>query len=95
MSMRRVFATLILLPGLVPSPAIAASTTVILNVENMYCASCPYIVKQTLSAMPGVTSVEISFEDKTATVTFDDTKVDVNTLTNATTDAGYPSAPKS
>lgn len=93
--MTRAFALLTVLLGFLVAPAVAASKTIILAIENMYCASCPYIVKETLSAMPGVADVEISFEDKTATVIFDDTKVDVNALTKATTDAGYPSAPKS
>jgi periplasmic mercuric ion binding protein len=34
-------------------------------------------------------------EDKTAVVTFDDSKAEVDALVKATTNAGYPSAPKS
>jgi mercuric ion binding protein len=37
----------------------------------------------------------ISFEDKTATVTYDDAEAAIPTLIRATTDAGYPSAPRS
>jgi mercuric ion binding protein len=48
-----------------------------------------------LTAVPGVNQVAISFEDKTATVTYDDTKVAIPALVRATTDAGYLSAPKS
>ena len=33
-----------------------------------------------------------ALQDKTALVTYDDTKADVKALTTATTDAGYPSA---
>jgi cation transport ATPase len=40
----------------------------------MYCASCPYIVKQSLTAVPGVKDVSVSFRNKTAIVTFDDTQ---------------------
>jgi mercuric ion binding protein len=36
----------------------------------------------------------VSAEDKTAVVTFDDSKAEVGALVKATTDAGYPSAPK-
>ena len=39
--------------------------------------------------------VAVSYKDKTATITYDDVKADVNQLTSATTKAGYPSAPKS
>jgi periplasmic mercuric ion binding protein len=35
--------------------------------------------------------VEVSFEKKTATVTFDDQKASLDALTKATTQAGYPS----
>jgi periplasmic mercuric ion binding protein len=75
--------------------AIAGDRTIILAVENMDCAACPSIVKASLQAMPGVAEVAVSFKEKTATVTYDDAKADVNQLTSATTKAGYPSAPKS
>jgi len=81
--------------GLFAAPAFAAERTVTLAVENMTCGSCPFIVKESLSAVPGVEKVEVSFENKTAVVTFDDAKADVAALIKATTDAGYPSAPKS
>lgn len=69
----------------------AAQQTVTLAVDNMYCEACPYIVKQSLAKLPGVESVVVSFEQKTATVTYDDQRTTVDTLTSATTQAGYPS----
>ena len=69
----------------------AAEKTVTLAVENMFCASCPYIVKQSLAAVPGVKEVKVSFEKKTAVVTFDDAMTNVEALTDATFDSGYPS----
>ncbi len=77
------------------STALAAEKTITLAVTNMYCADCPFIVKKSLERVPGVASATVSFKDKTATVTYDDSKVDVTALTTATTKAGYPSAPKS
>ena len=80
---------------LLTSPAaFAADQTVTLAVQNMYCAACPHTVKASLKAVPGVAKVAVSYQDKTAIVTYDDSKTDVKTLINATTDAGYPSAPK-
>ena len=76
------------------SAALAAEQTVTLAVENMYCAACPHTVKASLEAVPGVTKVAVSYKEKTAIVTFDDAKTGVNALTTATTNAGYPSAPK-
>ena len=77
------------------STALAAEKTVTLAVENMYCAACPHTVKASLEAVPGVTKVAVSNKDKTAIVTFDDAKTNVSALTAATTNAGYPSSPKS
>lgn len=76
------------------SAALAAEKTVKLAVQNMYCAACPHTVKSSLQAVPGVRSVSVSFENKTAVVTFDDAKTNVKALTTATTNAGYPSSPK-
>lgn len=77
------------------SAAFAAEKTVTLAVQHMTCAACPRTVKASLQAVPGVINVVVSAEEKTAVVTFDDGKAEVNALVKATTDAGYPSAPKS
>ena len=69
--------------------------TVTLAVKNMYCADCPFIVKKSLEAVPGVAKAVVSYKDKTAIVTYDDARTDVKALTAATTNAGYPSAPRS
>jgi mercuric ion binding protein len=81
--------------GIIASPAVmAADRTITLSVDNMDCAACPAIVKGSLQAVPGVARVAVSYKDKTATITYDDAKADVNQLTSATSNAGYPSAPK-
>ena len=80
--------------GLVQQAA-ATERTVALKVDNMYCASCPYFVKQSLAAVPGVMGVSVSFRDKTAIVTFDGAQTDVAALTGATLAMGYPSELKS
>jgi periplasmic mercuric ion binding protein len=78
-----------------PSFALAADKTVTLAVQHMTCALCPRTVEASLQAVPGVSTVVVSFEDRTAIVTFDDSKVEVDALVKATTNAGYPSSPKS
>ena len=77
------------------STAFAADRTITLAVQNMYCDACPLIVKKSLEAVPGVARAAVSYKDKTAVVTFDDIKTNVNALTTATKNAGYPSAPRS
>ena len=79
---------------LASSSALAAERTVTLAVRNMFCADCPFIVKKSLEAVPGVAKATVSYKDKTAMVTYDDARVDVSALTAATTNAGYPSAPR-
>jgi mercuric ion binding protein len=71
----------------------AGEQTVTLTVQNMTCALCPITVRKSLEAVNGVHKVEVSFEKKMAVVTFDNSKTQVTTLSTATTNAGYPSAP--
>ena len=73
--------------------AAATDRTVTLQVDNMYCASCPYIVKKTLAAVPGVKDVSVSYKNKTAVVIFDSARTNVAALTDATFEMGYPSEP--
>jgi mercuric ion binding protein len=85
----------VIVSGLAASAAFAAEKTVTLAVQHMTCAACPGTVKASLQRVPGVTNVVVSAGDKTAVVTFDDSKAEVGALVKATTNAGYPSAPKS
>ena len=89
--MRILAVTVLAMIALSGAVASAAERTVTLAVENMYCDACPYIVKQSLAKLPGVEKVVVSFEQKTATVTYDDQKTAPDALTSATTQAGYPS----
>jgi mercuric ion binding protein len=74
-----------------PRLALAETREVVLHVRNMTCSSCPYIVKERLAGIDGVAAVEVSFEEKTARVIFDDAKVEIGDLTAATAEIGYPS----
>jgi len=65
--------------------------TVTLDLPTMNCAMCPITVKKALIKVQGVTKAEVSFEDKQAVVTFEDTQSDTHKLIEATTNAGYPS----
>lgn len=60
----------------------------------MTCEMCPITIKKALQKVSGVSSVAVSFEKKEAVVTFDDSKIKVEALTKATTNAGYPSTVK-
>jgi periplasmic mercuric ion binding protein len=95
--MKRTYAAVFLtLAVLASGNAGAAQQTAKLSVANMYCASCPYIVKQALAAVPGVTGVKVSYDRASATavatVDYEDTQADTAALTAATSDVGFPSS---
>jgi periplasmic mercuric ion binding protein len=69
----------------------APPQTATLAVENMTCGTCPIVVKKALERVPGVSATSIDFDKKTATVTFDPDKTTSAKLTQATTEAGFPS----
>jgi periplasmic mercuric ion binding protein len=73
------------------SPVWAAMKTVTLAVPDMTCPVCPITVKKALTKVDGVTKAEVNFDKRQAVVTYDDAKTNVETLTKATADAGYPS----
>ncbi len=60
----------------------------VLSIEGMMCPHCQAHVHKALEAVEGVESVEVSLEEKNATVTLA-ADVSNETLTKAVTDAGY------
>lgn len=92
--MKRLLATAVIAGAFsLSAAAVAADRTVTLAVENMTCTTCPYIVKKAIAAVSGVSKVEVSYEKKTAVVTFDDAKTSLDAVTGASTNAGYPARP--
>ena len=69
--------------------------TVVFDVENMTCATCPITVRLAMEAVEGVRSVKIDFEAKTATVVFDPAISNTAGIRAASTNAGYPAAAQS
>lgn len=90
--MKKLFACLAVVA--MAAPVWAATQTVTLSVPGMTCAACPLTVKQALNKVQGVTKAEVSYEKRQAVVSFDDAKTNVQALTKATADAGYPSTAK-
>ena len=84
----------VLIIATLSQPLFAAQKIVTLDVKNMTCAMCPITVKKSLEKVDGVSAVKISYDDKTALVTFDDATTNDKVLTEATTNAGYPSSVK-
>ena len=89
--MNKFLSTLALISSVMVAPAaFAGERTITFAVDNMTCASCPYIVKSSMAAVHGVATVAVSFQAKTATVTFDDAKTNPDTIAAASKNAGYP-----
>ncbi len=76
------------------TPAWAVPKTVTLSVPTMDCPVCPITVKKALTKVPGVSQADVNFDQREATVTFDDARTTAEALTKATKAAGYPSTVK-
>lgn len=85
---------LIAASGLPDSAEAGEPRTITLAVENMTCSLCPLTVRRALQAVPGVINADSDYRTKTVTVTFDPEKTNVQALTDATLNAGFPSALK-
>lgn len=81
----------VLLAALPVTVSAATPETCRLAVQNMNCALCPLTIKKSLEKVSGVSAVSIDFDKKTAIVTYDPEKTAPDSLTRATTEAGYPS----
>ena len=72
--------------------------SITLDVENMTCRMCPVTVRKALKKIDGVINVEAKYEGNGvgwAQVTYDPVRVNLETLTKVTTQAGYPSTLRS
>lgn len=74
--------------------AVADERKITLAVDGMVCVVCASNVKMSLERIPGVVNVQVSLNNKTAVVVYDDTRTDVQALIGATARAGFPSTPK-
>lgn len=93
--MKKSLSAFALIASVMTAPAaFAGERTVTFAIDNMTCASCPYIVKTSMAVVTGVAKVAVSFEAKTATVTFDDAKTNPDAIAAASMNAGYPAHPK-
>ena len=65
--------------------------SVTLAVPGMDCPVCPVTVRKALERVEGVHEIIVEYETRTVVVAYDDTRVVLPALTQATTDAGFPS----
>ena len=63
--------------------------TIQLNIEGMTCNGCVNSVKNVLQQIPGVSSVDVSLEQKRATVIFNPAQCNHAQFKSAVEDAGF------
>ena len=61
----------------------------ILTIAGMTCGGCVNSVTRVLTALPGVSEVEVTLLPSQAKVSFDSNQVSVETLSKAIVDAGF------
>ncbi len=73
------------------APAWSAQKTVTLSIPGMTCSTCPITVKKALTRLDGVLDVKSNLDQRQTTVVYDDARVNLMDITQATRDAGFPS----
>lgn len=74
-------------------PPVATQTnsqSVTLDMQNMTCPMCKFTIKKAIQGVDGVHDVNVDYDNKTTAVNFDPQKTNIETIINATTNAGYP-----
>jgi copper chaperone len=64
-------------------------TNKILNIAGMSCDHCKMAVTRAVSGLEGVQAVEVSLENNTATVEFEESKLPLETIKQAIEAQGY------
>ena len=64
-------------------------TSKILNVAGMSCDHCKMAVTKAVGALEGVEAVEVSLENSTASVEFEESKLALDTIKQAIEAQGY------
>ena len=70
----------------------ATEQAVTLDVESLTCSLCPVTVRKALEQTDGVTKATVSYKEHQAVLIYDDDIIDIPTLIETTTNAGFPSS---
>ncbi|WP_163271117.1 heavy-metal-associated domain-containing protein [Chelativorans alearense] len=62
-------------------------------VDNMYCASCLFIVRGAIERVEGVRSVTVDVASQQVTVAYDPAATTIEAIAAAPTQRGYPARP--
>jgi len=70
-------------------PAYAGDEETTVNTPTIVCNTCKKNVTSALKKLDGVEKISVDLKVKKVTVTYDDTKTNVDAIENAITSAGY------
>ena len=60
-----------------------------LKIEGMHCTGCSSRLEKVLNNTDGVESATVSFEEKQATITYNESQTDIEQIKQAIQDAGF------
>lgn len=73
------------------SVALAAPQSTQIKIDTMACGPDPHVIKDSLSAIKGVDQVIVSLEQKSVTVSFDNSQTNLDALMAAIATTGHAS----
>jgi len=65
-----------------------------LEIKGMGCNKCVERITESILKLPGIKSVEIDLNLKSANITYEDSDVDIPTILHAIEESGYSGIPK-
>ncbi len=71
------------------APSLAEEATSQLTVKGMFCEGCSSKVEKTLKSVSGVNSASVNYDKGTASVQYDNSKVQPEKLAEKVTDVGF------
>ena len=60
-----------------------------LKIEGMHCTGCSNRLEKVLNNTDGVEKATVSFEEKQATITYDENQIDIASIKQIIQDAGF------
>lgn len=60
-----------------------------LKIEGMHCTGCSNRLEKVLNNTDGIEKAKVNFEDKKATISFDETKINEEEIKEAIEDSGF------
>ena len=60
-----------------------------LKIEGMHCAGCSTRLEKVLNNLEGIETAKVSLEEKKATIKYDETKINIESIKETIEDAGF------